>query len=225
MLRKLITTGFILFLFSLSVFGYSEDNLSALEYERYGTYFPNESLSERLNRLETDYFGMSQTGDIDLRIANLSKVNSNAKNGINLPFDGYNNTKTSKFRNFWNNLNSVFNDNGYMTGFTPSMNTTSTSGYSNDIYDNLYRNNMQSFCPYNHPRIHHSNHRYYNRHLNNRRGNFNGVNRFTPNRFYPNRFNPNIGYYPNINRPYVNSTRYYTPPNFETKSSIHILRD
>lgn len=221
MLRKLFTLSFIFLVFETVSFSFT-DELSNIEYNKYGTTFEYESLAQRLNRLETDYFGMSQSGDINSRIMNLSKINTNKTNSAILSKNYGNDDKPkSKLRNFWDNITS---GNGYITGFTPSMNTFTTQGYANDIYNNEFYNlmNQPSFCPYDmgyHNRSAVSRpHNYYTKRVN-------GVNRFTPNhnpyRNYPYSYN---GYNP-YNRPYVNRTTYNMPPNFETKSSIHILRD
>lgn len=238
---------------TLSAYGYTEDNISALEYAKYGINYPNESLGERLNRLETDYFGMSQSGNINSRIENLTKIYSNAKNGVSMPYYGnYSNNyntenqtipvKKRGLRNFFNNITSSFLDNGYVTGYTPSMNYSTNSGYTNNLYGNNaggYMNNPSLFCPY--PQMHNRNpikDYGYLRNRFNHTNNFNGVNRLVPysnhnrnhnprmrNRNYPNQYGYNPYYYNPYNRPYTNRTSFYTPPNIETKSSIHILKD
>ncbi len=242
MLKKLFTLCFVSLLFMLNALAYSEDNISALEYSKYGINYPYESLGERLNRLETDYFGMSQSGDIDSRIANLSKINANRKNVItpNYYENYYNSKPKSGIRNFWNNITSGLSNNGYVTGYTPSMNYSTGSGYSGSMFQNSpYGNNIQSFCPYdtgfhNRSPIHPS--QYYNNKYSKPSYNgFNGINRFVKNpntginpRKYPyrNYHNKpyNHGYYPNKS-PYTNRTTFYTPPDIQTKSSIHILKD
>lgn len=257
MFKKLFALWFMSLVFSLTAFGFSEDSLSAVEYAKYGTNYAEESLGERLNRLETDYFGMAQSGDIESRISNLMKINSGRKNGVNLPYDrnyynNYNNYNTKKkssiIRSLWDNLSSGFSDNGYITGYTPSMNYSSSSGY-NTLYGNTpfgYMNNMPSFCPYDngfHNRNSLRNREYFNkRYLNNSfydtPGSFNGVNRFIAHepphgkrfnsqnyRHYHRHNHPYNSLNNPYNRPYTNRTTYYSPPHIETGTSVHILRD
>ena len=233
MFKRLFIFTVISIIFSLSAYCFSEDNISALEFAKYGVSYPNESLGERLNRLETDYFGMAQTGDIDSRLYNLSKINSNARNGINIPSKNsyYNQKPKGVFKSFWDDLTSNFTDNGSITGYTPSIYNTGTySGlYNNGINSPFNYNNNHSLYPYNNG----FNHNYFhsNSPLNNT--SFNGVNRFKPYSTWNNshhhqyhKHNPNMRNYPyNNTMPYTNRTIYYTPPQIETKSSIHILRD
>ena len=214
MLKKFFVLIILSMALTSNAFSFSDNTLSNFEYAKYGETYQYESLAERLNRLETDYFGMAQSGNIEERIDKLSKINRNSQpsNLFQPNKIYYNNKKNNRLKSFWNNLTSGFND-GFMTGYTPSMNTITTSGASNDIY----RNN--SFCPYNSNSQYRNFPRPYNY--------LNGVNRLTPykrigNNFQnPHNYNPNMKY----NRPYVNRTSYFTPPNFETKSSIHILKD
>ncbi len=251
MLNKIFTVCIMSLFLSNAAFAFSEDNISALEYSKYGRNYPYESLGERLTRLETDYFGMSQTGDIDSRIANLSKINSNRKNGVTIPsYGNYSDVKPKNgIRDFWNNIKSGFSDNGYITGYTPSMTYTTSSGYANDLYKNHlygYNNNYQSFCPYDngfHNRVPNKPSGYYNnRYFNPSFSGFNGVNSFVPNTLnsgnkyrhrtgynnYHNHYNHNH-YNPHnfspYNRPYTNRSTYYSPPNIQAKSSVHILQD
>ena len=233
MIKKIFILGIITLFSSLNAF--SSDDISELEYAKYGTNYPYESLSERLNRLEFDYFGMAQSGDLESRLDKLSKINQNSKTAsIFTNNDNYFNTKKkSSIRNFWDSITSPFGNNGYITGYTPSINTITTSGYENDIYGNHfnnYMNNPYSFCPYNsqlHNRVPYTGYGYfpnkrnsdYNRFLNHDSRFISHNNKSQRLHHYP--YNNNN----NFNQPYVNRTTYYLPPDFETKSSIHILKD
>ena len=230
MIKKIFCLLSFSIIFSMSAIGFSEQNLNDLEYAKYGTSYEHESLAQRLNRLETDFFGMSQTGDIEKRLNNLSKINSEYKNGISTPYSSYTTKPKGILRNFWDNLTSGFmNNDGYMTGYTPSiMNTSSSMGMPNDAYNNYLYNNMNNFpsyCPYN-PRFQNN---YHNRYANPNNRYFNGVNRFQPysryNRYYNRPYLNNSAYYNPRYRPNSNVTTYYLPPNVQTKSSVHILQD
>ena len=125
-----------------AAFCYSEDNLSRIEYLRYGMTFADESLSQRLNRLETDYFGMSQTGDINKRIENLAKINQTSKSTAASPKVKHTFAKKVRIKTFLDNLLSYFCNNGYITGFTPSITSEGTEyeEYRKNIYENGFHN-------------------------------------------------------------------------------------
>lgn len=132
--------------FHCVAFAYSEQQISNLEINQYGQAFVDDSLSDRLNRLEIDMLGMRQSGDIDNRIGMLNRISFGE---IQTPsFDYYKPEKRSAIKNIWNNVSSVF-DNGYMTGFIPSLENSYSSNY--------YKNNSQHYCPY-HNSYHNSYH-------------------------------------------------------------------
>lgn len=217
----------VLFLFcQLIGFCYSENILNDIEYKKYGFSYPNESLSERLSRLETDYFGMEQQGSIDSRIDVLSKMSSNRRvSSIQTPnYDGYPVKRKSAIRRFWDN----FTDDGVITGFTPSI-TSSTfnngsSYYSsgNNYADNFRRNAFNNFfgghnnyCPY-HNNFH--NHMNLGNKINHNLGNH---------------FHNNLGHtFPppsNMQGSHTPQNRivrnFYNPPNVQSRTSVHIIRD
>jgi len=223
-------------------FSFSEDELAGLEYSRYGEVYGSDSLSDRLNRLENDFFGMAQTGDIDSRISMLSKINGNSRGSaiINPMENYYPGQKRSRIRNFWDNVSSTFSDSGSITGFTPPMSSSGYNmGYSNNMYRNSFSNflnNPGGYCPY-HNRYNNFNNRFFNRPYHNNHGFINsGLNN---NRFhnfhkphgcplhhihpYQNNINPMFNNYNPNNR--FSRTYYQTPPNITTRSSVHIIRD
>ena len=205
MLKKYIFI-IVLSLFAvLTAYSYAEDDLSRLEYQRFGRVYEEDSLGERLNRLETETFGMAQTGDIDGRIDRLSKLNENGKMpSMAVP---YNNSlkKKDRLKNFFSNVLDIF-DTGSITGFTPSF--YSTGGYSDNIYQNEFNNfmnNPQGYCTY-HNRPYSDLYRH-NLYMNNQ-----------PPVTYGNYY----GNYP-INRNYYPNT--YMPPNVYTRAGVHILNN
>ena len=238
MLKKIFITNIIIICGALAGYCFSEDNISALEYSKYGQAFNNESLSERLSRLETDIFGMEQSGDLDTRLANLGRMSSTVIQNPSAIFDNnlpYPGKKKSAIRNFLDNVSSTFTDTGTFTGFTPSM----TYG---GIYDNQFSGltggsyYSSNYCPYRYNGINNFNrfNNGFNYGLNNRimRNHFN--NRY--NRFHGNLHRPTYNNYPGprfspYNRIY-NSNRYTRPyrpqniaTNFTTGSTVRILRD
>ena len=50
-----------------------------IEFQKYGQVFVLDSLADRLNRLETDFFGMAQTGNIEDRVNRLVQISQNSK--------------------------------------------------------------------------------------------------------------------------------------------------
>ncbi len=246
MLKKLLIINVLYIICALAGFCNIEDKLTNIEYAKYGESFTYETISDRLNRLETDYFGMAQTGDIDSRIDMLSTMSKNSKQMISQnPYDSYYaGQKRSKLRNFWDNVTSTFDTTGTMTGYTPSI-TTTTNGYNNYGYpNNMYRNeflnfmnNPNQYCPY-HNRYHSNNivnrvfnnpNNIWNRNINNRYYNpyHYRHNPYINNNLY-NPYNRINGYNP-YNNPYnprySSRTTYYTPPNVATRSSVQIIKD
>lgn len=220
MLKKIFMLSLSAVFFSLSAFCFSEDDIAAAEYARYGRNFADESLGERLNRLETDFFGMSQTGDINSRLANVSRMASNIKNGVTpILNDYYYESKPKKFfSRILDNLASNFGTDEYITGYTPSIiNTISSSGGSN-FYNSRYpysglNNNYYNYSgryPHSYP---------YHRNYFDRTGSLYRNNN-------PYLYHNPYGNYPyNNTAPYTSRTGYYIPPQIETQSSIHILKD
>ncbi len=155
MIRKVVLLFFIFFVFILDANCYTEDELSNLELTKYGQAFVDDSLSSRLNRLETDMFGMSQSGDIDSRIDTLIRMFGNS---VSVPnYDYYPSQKRSAIKNIFNSITSSFGyDDGQMTGFIPPMGV----GYSNNYNHNYYRpyhHRPSNYCPYHnsyHPPSH-----------------------------------------------------------------------
>ena len=85
MFKKVCSFLFFILFFSNFAFASYEDSLFELETLKYGKSFQNESISQRLLRLEEDYFGLSQSGDISSRISMLNKIaQNNYPNTMNL---------------------------------------------------------------------------------------------------------------------------------------------
>ena len=246
MFKKLIILNILYIFTALMGLCFSEEELAGLEYSKYGRVYTGESISERLNRLENDFLGMAQSGDIDSRISLLSKLNGNSRGSaiINPLENYYPAQKKSALRNFWDNITSTFSDSESITGFTPPI---STSGYNLGYSNNMYRNNFTDFlnnpsgyCPY-YNRYNFYNNRFFNRNYHNNHGFINSNsqnNRF--NNFYnknfrlqPNIYNcftPRLGAYNPMTdayNPYNRYTRTYfqTPPDMTTKSSVQIIKD
>lgn len=211
MLKKLLVANILYLLTINCVFAYSEDVLNNLELSRYGQSFEYESLSERLNRLETDYFGMAQSGDLDDRISKLSQISTNNRNyNTSYPYEN-DRPKKSVMRNFWDNFTSVF-DNGSVTGYTPPMSFYQNNSSWENVFKQQYMDYMRNtpnYCPY-HNRYHH-----------------NIPNRLNPN--YPyGAYNPEFSRYPYMGNYPIN--RYYhptpySPPNVYTRAGVHIIND
>ena len=135
--KKFILSLVLILFFPCVAFAYTEQQISNLEINQYGQTFVDDSLSDRLNRLEMDMLGMRQSGDIDNRISMLNRVSFGE---IPTPsFDYYKPERRSAIKNIWNNVSSIL-DNGYMTGFIPSLENSYTSNY--------YRSNSPQYCPY-----------------------------------------------------------------------------
>ncbi len=222
MIKKIFILTAVLFYGINYANSFSDDDLARIEYSRYGEAFENQSLSERLNRLETDIFGMAQSGSVDDRVSMLAKMSDNNLNSriISPSENFYPGVKQSKMKSFWNNITEPFSTTSSMTGFTPSW-TSSGYGYANNMYRNEFLNflnNQNQYCPY-HNRYHNTN-RFFNRlHPNNGFLNSN-VNR----PYYHNNLHTHnhiYNQYP-YNRNYYNQ---YIPPNIATRTSVHIIKD
>ena len=141
MVRKIVLLFVSFFVISISGECYVEDQLSVLEMNNYGQSFVSDSLSERLNRLETDILGMRQSGDVDDRVSLLSRI-SNGKVSAQ-SFDYYKPIKRSAIQSILNNVGSIFsNDEGFMTGYTPPIGF----GYGGNM--NNYHYKQPRYCPY-----------------------------------------------------------------------------
>lgn len=226
MLKKLFIIGLILFNSYSSTFAFSENTLDGIEVSRYGTSYAGEELGSRLRRLETDVFGMSQSGNVDDRINNLAKLTLN--NPYNQGFRQYNDSYVPKkkgiLRRFFDNVTSTFSD-PYVTGYTPSINDLGGYGYSGNLSGNGYMN-----------------------FFNNGRNNYPFNNTYFPNNYGYNynsgsyKHHPVTGFRPNNggfnHRPYYRP--YYRPNynsniqphvptdvvrNVATRSTVHIMRD
>lgn len=211
---------FICFTFiCLQSFVCAENILDDIEYEKYGRIYKTESLAERLTRLEKDYFGMEQQGNIASRLDTLSRVSKNSTNSVykEPEYDFYPAKKSRNIRNFFSDLF----DGDSMTGFTPSLTSSSYNGssYYNSQGNNLgdwgnrvfhsFIDNQYNNYPYNHS--FHRNHFNFPKH--NRHPYYRGIgyNQFQ----VPDDFRPQ-------NR-IIRS--FYVPPNVETRSTITIMKD
>ena len=79
MLLKRFFLIFIFILLNNCAYSYSDYDLDNIEYLKYGQNFSYEPLGNRLNRLETDFFGMAQSGNIEDRVYRLSQIAQNSK--------------------------------------------------------------------------------------------------------------------------------------------------
>lgn len=212
MIRKVLFTGFFVFIFAGAGFCYSDGDISALEMRKYGQTYNNDSLADRLMRLETDMFGMSQSGDLDSRINMLTQMaeSYNTPSFSAPQYNYYNGEKKGFIRNLLDGFSS-----GAMTGFTPPFSTTGYSSYNYGNYGN--------YCPYEN----YSSGPYYKSHFR-RPGSIishhNHNNRHNWHRpHYRPHYNPNYSAY-NPYGPY-NARPTYGSTNVTTGSSVHILRD
>ena len=217
MLIKFLYLCLFYFFIQSMGFCFQEDILNELEYQKYGTTFRNESLAQRINKLETDILGMEQKGSIEERLDLLHRILIN-KREIALQTPYYGNKKTKKksaIRNFFDNLSDI----GSLTGFTPSLNSTSynngsyydsygnnnLSNWGHRAFDN-FLNNQNSYCPkHNSYHDNHFNHPIHNKHFRN----YN----FDNNYHYPHQ------------QAYIPQRNFYVPPNIQSRSSIRIIRD
>lgn len=144
--------------FSLSGFCLTNDVLSDIELSNFGKNYANESMANRLNRLETQFLGMTQSGDIESRINTIYKIaNSSFTNPI-LSIQENNYSKKRPFKRFWQNITSTFDDNGIITGYTPSISSFNVSGFdfnnnfnynlNHNFQDNYYNKTPYGYCPY-----------------------------------------------------------------------------
>ncbi len=228
MIKKFILAIIGIFYFAIPVMSFSDDELARMEYTRYGQAFENESLSTRLNRLESDVFGMAQSGSVDDRINMLAKLSQDSiKSPISPIYENYYpGDKPSKLKSMWNTISAPFSTTSTMTGFTPSWDSyygTTGSGYANNMYRNEFlnfMNNPGNYCPY-HNRYHNNN-RFFNRPYYQNKGFLNsGIKRpYYHNNLHNHNYNGNYyNYYRNFN-----NNPYFTP-DITTRSSVHIIRD
>ena len=205
------------FFIQLMGFCFKEDILNELEYQKYGTTFQNESLGERLNKLETDILGMEQKGSIDERLDLLRRISNNKRQtAIQTPYyENKQNENRSAIRKFFDNLGDI----GTITGFTPSLNTTTYhdgSYYNSYGHNNLsnwghrtfnnFLNNPNNYCPY-----HNS---YHNNHFNHP----------IHNRHFEIHNNHNNYHHPHPQQ-YIPQRNFYVPPNVQSRTSVRIIRD
>ncbi len=225
MLKRIFIIQVLLLLFIIQPACYPQVNIDDIEKTKYGHTFNQESLSERLSRLENDVLGMSQSGDIDTRLSRLSQVIRPEINPNNIIYPqtdyDYNiQPKRNIIQRFLDNVADTFDNTGVITGYTPMM-YGAGYGYTPDIYRNEFRNmfyNPPKYCPRHNT--------FHNRYSYPYSSYFPPINnRIIPGRrFYPyfNNFNRyNNFYYPR----YGNYNRIYSPPNIVTKSAVHILND
>ena len=223
MIIKIFYFSLFYFFIQLIGFCYSEDILNEIEYKKYGTTFKNESLADRLTKLETDFLGMEQKGSINERLDLLYRISNNSKNTtIQRPYyENYPVKKRSAIRKFFDNLG----DLGAVTGFTPSL---SSNYYNNGSYYNSYGNNnlsdwgyrgfnnflnnQNNYCPYHNS--YHNNQPIHNRH-------------WVGNHFHNNHFQDyNTPHLPPHIYPENRVTRsFYIPPNVQSRTSVRIIRD
>ncbi len=229
MLRKIIISFMIFLSLQAAVYSYSPEHLSNLEMVKYGQSFENDSLASRLMRLETDLFGMTQSGDIDSRLDMISQmIGSSALPPVYQPDNTYYpKEKKGIINRFLNNLSDDFS-NGALTGFTPPLTST---GYVNDFYGNgfmNYTNTSGGYCPF-----HNTYHN--NGFFNNRNDFLYGKNKYPNSVSHRHNFrSPRLGHnhnYSNFNS-YANPYGYYRSPiptntytNVLTRSGVHIIKD
>jgi len=225
MLKKiLIFVGFVAA--ALPVLCFNNYDIDTLENAKYGKTFQDESISERLGRLENDLLGMTQSGDIDTRLSKLSRAaggtNINPDN-IVYPKNSYYDIqpKRNVFQRFLDNVSDTFGSSGIVTGYIPGT-YMPNYGYSSNMYRNEFRkmfyNPPAHYCPYN------NFDRYsapYFPPISNRimpKQRFSAV----PGSF---NFNNNLNnryYYPRYGN-YRNYNGMYYPENVVTRTSVHIL--
>lgn len=221
MIKKIFVL--LLLLIQPVCFAYTESILNDIEMSQYGTSYQNEDLASRLRRLETDVFGMSQSGNVESRINNLAQMASSVGYTYGIqPYENYYYPqKKGVVKRFFDNVSSTFTSPS-MTGYTPSF-------YGSNIYpNNMYRRELMNYpynsnyCPFNngyypnnHQKFH--NHNYNNYNKNNNLSRFPSKNRLSSRYKYNNGFNPYSSY------PYRIPTDSLT--NVATRSTVHILRD
>lgn len=228
MIKKILLFQCTILLLSLPVPAFEESDIDFLENSLYHKLYSEESLGERLNRLENDMLGMGQAGSIDERVEKLLTLNENRFNVATPNFTETEHSpekKEGKIKKFFNGVSDMFSS-GTITGFTPPLGSSYYSnGYSSyGNYNNRYFNNytnpsapglfdaLPSYCQYygrrkNYGYNHPINSTYYNP-------------RFHSPHNYRHTYHPN-GFYGNG----YNNFPTYTMPNIITNSGVHILKD
>ena len=252
MLKKSLLVIILFFQFFIISFAYSDNTIENLEYSKYGKIYSNEDFGTRLRRLEMDILGMSQSGDINSRIAKLQKVAGVGKYSAIMPPDDnfYPGEKKSVIRKFFDNVTSSFYDPESITGYTPSI--TNNGYYYDSSYNNGFFNRYNNYYPYNRRYLGYNNPFYNNnRYFRNNWPNRNKISSILPsmntnniinmNNRFPNRlhkpykpyrpyrpYRPNMSYSPyNPYNPYNRNSLLPTDmsTNIATRSSVHILQD
>ena len=230
MARKLYFVFVLFFIFVCQGFSSAADDLSVLEKQNYGMSFEDESLSDRLNRLEENFFGMAQSGDLETRFDNLFKISSAQKESaiITPDYDYYSVSKPKKgiVKNFFDNFTSPFSQ-GVVTGFTPPIGySNSFSSYGNDFM-NFFDNSNNQYCPY-HNSYHSGNSYRNNKFLRKYNNNLSGSRKYRKhdNR-YPSKYGYNHPYHYSSYNPYLSQN--YRPTfgntSFSAGSTVRIIND
>ncbi len=226
MLRKIVILNILITQMFVTGFCFSEKDLSAIEMSKYGKVYMTDDFGTRLRRLETDFFGMTQSGDIETRINKLNQIAGSSNVSAIVP-PLYPSKKRSAIGRFFDNITSSIYDPGVVTGYTPPLYST---GYTTNRYSNYYNPmNNHNFYPYN--KAYGFNRPYRHPHIRNRNYNkfYKGVSRLLPH----NNLRNNII---NVNRPgSYGYNNYYRHPynilptnsvtNVATGSTVRILRD
>lgn len=144
--------------FSLNGFCLTNDVLSDIELSNFGKNYENESLANRLNRLETQFFGMTQSGDIDSRINTIYKMATDPLSNPVSSISENNYSAKKPLKRFWQNITSAFDNNGIITGYTPSISSFNVSGFdlnnnfnnnlNHNFHNNYYNKTPYGYCPY-----------------------------------------------------------------------------
>lgn len=142
MVKKILLSIFFLVIVVSKVFAYSNMSLEDIEMFQYGQIYENENFLSRLDRLEKDMLGMEQSGSIESRLNNLTKISANRVQNPAILFDNYQHPqeRTSAIKRFFNNVSASFSDDETITGFTPDL---GSMGTSSSTYSNNY-----NYCPY-----------------------------------------------------------------------------
>ena len=230
MARKLYFVFVLLFVCVVQVCAYSDDDLSVLEKQNYGMSFEDESLSDRLNRLEENFFGMAQSGDLETRFDNLFKISTGKKESaiVTPDYDYYSVSKQKKsgIKNFFDNFTSPFSQ-GVVTGFTPPIGySNSFPSYGNDFMNFLENNNNQ-YCPY-HNSYHNRNNYRNNKFLRKYNNNLSSSRKYRNyNNHYPSKYGYNHPHRYSSYNPYLSQNYRPTLGNrtFSTGSTVRIIND
>lgn len=118
----------------------SEDLLTQMELKTFNRNYSNDFAENRISRLERQFFGASQNGDLENRYENLKTAvnNYNSNRYHRTPYNNYDFYNGSKLtsnvgrKGFLRNLGSLLIGNyGYPTGFSPQINSYNNlnSGY------------------------------------------------------------------------------------------------